>query len=77
MKVNKIVVSYSANVQMRAFEKAEIFASADVQLDPGDQIETVFRKVFKQLESEVEKQIEKKKIERERIAEAEREKDPA
>ncbi len=77
MKVNKMVVSYSANVQMRAFEKAEIWTSAEVQMDPGDHIENVFRKVYRQLESEVEKQIEKKKIERERIAEAEREKDPA
>ena len=77
MKVNKLVVSYSANVQMRAFEKVDIFASADVQIDPGDKVETVFRKVYKQLEFEVERQIKDKKILREKIAEEEREKDPA
>lgn len=77
MKINKIVVSYSANVQMRAFEKVDVFASADVQLDPGDKLEPTFRKVYKQLESEVEKQITQKKILREKIADAERENDPA
>lgn len=77
MKVNKITVSYSANVQMRAFEKAEIWTSAEVQLDPGDELSPTFRKVYKQLHDEVEKQLSVKKVEREQAAEREREVNPA
>lgn len=72
-----MTISYSANVQMRAFEKAEIFASVKVQLDPGDVFETVFRSAYQKVSSEVEKQIDAKKIEREKAAEKDREVYPA
>jgi len=64
MKINKITVSYSTTVQMRQFEPVSIYASAEVQLDPGDHLDTVFRKTYNELHQEIEAQAEKKKIER-------------
>lgn len=74
MKINKIVVSYSTTVQMRQFEPLQIFVSADVQLDPGDHLDTTFRNVYKQLETEVEAQANKKKVERKATYDSEIEK---
>lgn len=64
MKINEITVSYKATVVMRRFETVEIFVSAKAELAPNDHFDTSFRKLYKQVESEVESQVKKKKIER-------------
>lgn len=64
MKINKINVSYSSTIQWRQFEPITIYASAEAQVDPGETLPVVFKKVYAQLKKEVDDQAKVIKIQR-------------
>lgn len=64
MKINKMTISYSVTVQMRQFEPITLFASAEVQLDPGDTMEQAFQRTKAKLRKELDDEAHKLKVER-------------
>lgn len=74
MKTNKMNISYSTTVQMRQFEPVTIFVSAEVQIDPSDTPEQVFRKTYKMLSTEAEAQAKVLKVKRKESIDEEYEK---